>query len=124
MLSCEKTSLWKGLLELCGQVRAITAKFPKCEWWSGGLVSQLLRAADSALSNYSEGYARRTSADFLHYISITRGSLFEVNAQLSIAEYVGYVESVQKAKDLIEHLVYQLNNLKAKKEADVQHEGR
>jgi len=58
-----------------------------------GLRDQLLRAAVSIPSNIAEGYARETSADRKHFLTIALGSCAELETQLLIASEVGLVAS-------------------------------
>ena len=58
-----------------------------------GLRDQLLRAAVSVPSNIAEGYARKTSADRKHFLTIALGSCAELETQLLITSEVGLVAS-------------------------------
>jgi four helix bundle protein len=57
------------------------------------LRDQLLRAAVSVPSNIAEGYARETSADRKHFLTIALGSCAELETQLLIASEVGLIAS-------------------------------
>ena len=70
-----------------------TAAFPKHEQF--GLTSQLRRAAVSAASNIVEGCARRSEADYLHFLDMSYGSVREVEYQLSLAFRLGYLDESQ-----------------------------
>ncbi len=71
------------------EIYRVSAKFPKEELY--GLTSQIRRAAVSIASNIVEGCARRTEADYLHFLSIAYGSARELEYQLSLAHRLGYL---------------------------------
>ena len=75
--------VWKDAIALVEAVYRHTASFPVDERY--GLTSQLRRAAVSVPSNISEGAARRSRKEYLHHLSMARGSLAEVETQLLIA---------------------------------------
>jgi four helix bundle protein len=75
--------VWQKGIELTKAVYCLTQKFPAEEKF--GLVSQLRRAAVSIPSNIAEGQARRSSAEFSQFISISLGSLAELETQLILA---------------------------------------
>ena len=56
-----------------------------------GLKDQIRRAAISIMSNIAEGFERDGKAEFLHFLSIAKGSVGEVEAQLYIALDQGYI---------------------------------
>ncbi|HBU28007.1 TPA: diversity-generating retroelement protein bAvd family protein [Candidatus Uhrbacteria bacterium] len=74
-----------------GIVYRITTTFPQSEQF--GLTSQLRRAAVSILLNLAEGSARRSKKDFARFITISMGSLLEVNAGFEIAQDLNFVRA-------------------------------
>ena len=56
-----------------------------------GLADQVRRAAVSIMSNIAEGFERGTTAEFIQFLYIAKGSCGEVRAQLQIALDQGYV---------------------------------
>ena len=89
--------VWQKAVDLVEAVYRASASFPKEEVY--GLTSQVRRAAISVPSNIAEGQARNTTADFLHFLSIARGSLKEVETQVIIARRLGYIDE-QKESEL------------------------
>jgi four helix bundle protein len=75
--------VWPKGIELAKAIYSLTQRFPSDEKF--GLVSHLRRAAVSVPSNIAEGESRRSSAEFSQFISISLGSLAELETQLVIA---------------------------------------
>lgn len=80
--------VWQRAVQLSVATYQLTATFPADERF--GLTSQLRRAAVSIASNIAEGYGRGTTADYKHFLRIARGSNFEAQTQLVIAEELGF----------------------------------
>jgi len=74
--------------DLALSVYQATEPFPREEQF--GLTAQMRRAAVSSVSNIVEGCARRTEADYLHFLDISFGSLRELQYQVSLAQRLGY----------------------------------
>ncbi len=81
--------VWQKAMELVVDVYSCTRSFPKEEMY--GLASQLRRAAVSVPSNIAEGKGRRTDKEFLLFLHHARGSVFELETQITIAGRLGYV---------------------------------
>ncbi len=81
--------VWQRSMDAVETVYAVSAEFPSTEKF--GLTSQLRRAAVSIPSNIAEGYGRGTTQDYLRFLRIARGSLFEVDTQLLIAKRMGFL---------------------------------
>ena len=84
---------WKRAYEMSLAVYELTSSFPGDEKF--GLVSQVRRSAVSVVSNIAEGYGRGTEADYVRFLRLARGSLCEVEAQLLIAQGLGYGDRAQ-----------------------------
>src|SRR5271165_847762 len=80
---------WQKAVALVTDVHSITKEFPRDEIY--GLVSQLRRSAVSVPSNIAEGQGRATKGEFIQFLCHARGSLFELETQIVIAEKLGYI---------------------------------
>jgi four helix bundle protein len=74
---------WQKAMNLVEEIYNSTSHFPKGELY--GLTQQMRRAAVSIPSNIAEGQGRRSTAEFLHHLSIAHGSLRELETQIVIA---------------------------------------
>jgi four helix bundle protein len=104
--------VWNTAMALVLEVYRVTESFPNTERF--GLTSQLRRAAVSVPSNIAEGHARSTRGEYKHFLSIARGSVAEVEVQLTLAEQLGYVQSpvVTSALDHCDAISRMITNLK------------
>jgi len=85
--------VWQKSILLVRNVYKLTSIFPSEEKF--GLISQLRRAAVSIPSNIAEGQARRTTGDFIHFVSNSEGSVAEVETQLIIAVELSFCSQAQ-----------------------------
>lgn len=82
--------VWQKAMDLVEAVYGATSSFPADERF--GLTSQIRRAVVSVPSNIAEGQGRRSSTEFVHFLSIAHGSLREVETQLLIAVRLKYLD--------------------------------
>ncbi len=92
--------VWQRSMDLVEGVYTTTRTWPKEELY--GLTAQVRRAAVSVPSNIAEGQGRSSTKEFLHHLSISRGSLLEVETQLIVAQRLGYL-SLQTAERLLDY---------------------
>ena len=84
-----KIKAWEYADNLTVMIYASTTRFPREEIY--GLTSQLRRSAYSVPSNISEGSARGSKRDYLHFLYISRGSLAEARYFLHLSRRLGYL---------------------------------
>lgn len=80
--------VWQKSITVVRSIYSLTGSFPKHERF--GLTSQMRRAAVSIPSNIAEGQTRRTTPDFIRFISNAEGSLAELETQLIISVELRY----------------------------------
>jgi four helix bundle protein len=81
--------VWKKAMDLVVDVYRLTEEFPPQEKY--GLTSQIQRAAVSVPANIAEGYGRSHRKEYLHHLSIARGSLAELETHLTLAVRLGFL---------------------------------
>jgi four helix bundle protein len=59
------------------------------------MTSQIRRAAASIPANIAEGQGREHTKEFLHHLSIARGSLMELETHLVLCQRVGLLEQAK-----------------------------
>ena len=92
--SYRELEIWQLSMELAEDIYNVLKAFPREELY--GLSDQLRRAAVSIPSNIAEGFGRDSNNDFAHFISIAKGSLFELSTQLELASRLGYLPADTK----------------------------
>ena len=81
--------VWQKAMVLVTEIYRHTKSFPEDERF--GLTSQLRRCSISIPSNVAEGYGRNSTQDYIRYLRIANGSLFELQTQLEIAYNLGFL---------------------------------
>ena len=94
--------VWKQAMELCETVYGIVRMFPADERYALG--DQLRRAVVSIPSNIAEGNGRDSRSEYARFLSIARGSLFEVQTQLELASRLGYVNPAEVPSAAIDNI--------------------
>jgi four helix bundle protein len=81
---------WQKAKSVALDVYRCTRRFPRDEVY--GLSSQTRRAAVSVPSNIAEGKGRYSRKEFVQFLYHARGSLLELQTQLSIARDLDYID--------------------------------
>ena len=82
--------VWQKSMTLVTEIYKISTGFPKDEAY--GLTSQLRRCAISIPSNIAEGYGRNSTNEYLHFLRIATGSLYELQTQIEISMNLNYLK--------------------------------
>lgn len=75
---------WQEAIKLVEMVYGLTRTMPQEERY--GLCSQMQRASVSVPSNIAEGYGRDHRKEYVHHLSISKGSLAELETLVIISE--------------------------------------
>lgn len=80
---------WKAAFQLGIDAYRESERFPATERF--GLTAQLRRSAVSIAANIAEGYGRRTRPEYLRFLDIARGSLYEFETLVSFAKELAFL---------------------------------
>ena len=92
----EKLDVWKKAIDFVLSIYEATQSLAKDEKF--GLTAQLRRTAVSIPANIAEGAARKSTKEFMNFLSIAQGSASEVETELRIAHRLGYLDEVAYLK--------------------------
>jgi len=81
--------VWQKGISLVLKLYTETKSWPKDEVY--GLTSQIRRSAISIPSNIAEGYGRNSTGDYIRFLQIASGSLYEFQTQLEISFQLSYL---------------------------------
>jgi len=86
---------WQKAMDFVETVYKASGAFPKTEIY--GLRSQIRESAVSVPSNIAEGQGRKSTKEFLHFLSIAYGSLCEAQTQAILADRLGFLDEHYKS---------------------------
>ena len=103
--------VWQKAMDLAEEVYTLVKYLPREETYS--LSDQIRRAAVSIPSNIAEGQGRITTKEFIRFLSMARGSLWELSTQIELCERLRYLDKSQtkNAIQLITEVAKMLNAL-------------
>ncbi len=111
--------VWQKGKKLAVDVYKQTKPFPREELY--GLTSQMRRSAVSVPANIAEGYGRQSTKDYLRFLKIARGSLFELQTLIDISSelqllskdsYEILLENTFEIDRMLSSLIYKVANSK------------
>ena len=101
--------VWRKSIDLAKRVYSVTVQMPDSERF--GLTSQMRRAAVSIPSNIAEGNARQHRRDYIHFLTVARGSLAELETQMLIAHELNMIPPATEVTSLIGEVIRMLQAL-------------
>jgi len=109
--------VWQKSMNLVTEIYKLSKSFPADEMY--GLTCQIRRSAISIPSNIAEGSGRKSTADYIRFLYIATGSLYELQTQIEIALTLGYLkktdfdklyESSREIERMLSSLTRKLND--------------
>ena len=107
--SYKELIVWQKSMILVKEIYQITSNFPNEEKF--GLTSQMRRSSISIPSNIAEGWGRLSRKNYIQFLRIARGSLFELETQVLITKELNYIKETKKQENLIVEISKMLNSL-------------
>ena len=101
--------VWQEGMNLVVLVYALVKQLPQEEKYDLG--SQMRRAAVSVPANIAEGAGRAGKKEFLHFLSIARGSLCELETQILLCKKLNYVSEINAENDSVNKVYALLSGL-------------
>ncbi len=125
MKSFRELEVWQIGMAMTRDVYEVLRSFPVDERYA--LCDQIRRSSVSVVSNIAEGFGRGSTRDFIHFLAMARGSLFELSTQLELAESLGYCIMSVELREKLERVGKMINALSSKlksKLVSTNHESR
>lgn len=100
---------WQKSMDIVEAVYCETSHLPNEELY--GLVSQLRRCAVSIPSNIAEGWGRHSKPDYIRFLRMSQGSLYELSTQAELSDRLGFKgdwKRIMKSADEIRRILYGL----------------
>ena len=103
--------VWQKAIELTAEIYELVKLLPREEQYA--LSDQMRRAVVSVPSNIAEGRGRGADKEFVHFLLMSRGSLWELSTQLVICERLHYLNQSQtsNARQMITEISKMINAL-------------
>lgn len=102
---------WQKGIELTTIVYKLLNQFPKEERY--GLISQISRSCTSIPANIAEGWGPDSDQNFVNYLRIAKGSLYELETHLIVSKNINYLtdETLKDLQIKIEEISKIINGL-------------
>ncbi len=84
-------TVWQRAMDLVTLCYRLSERYPRSEEFN--LRMQTRRAVISVAANIAEGHGRTGIGEYLHHLSISHGSLMELETLVHAAVRLGYVEA-------------------------------
>jgi four helix bundle protein len=107
--------VWQKSIALVSSIYELTKQLPQDERF--GLTSQLRRCAVSVPSNIAEGWGRNSTKNYIQFLRISRGSLFELETQILISKNLKFITNSDQIDSFINEIGKMLNALITKLES-------
>ena len=94
--------VWQKSMLVVKDIYLLSIDFPGDEKYV--LTPQIRRSAISIPSNIAEEYGRNSKKDYIRFLQIAKGSMYELKTQLEIANNLNYISNNNKYLEIEEKL--------------------
>ena len=101
--------VWQKSIELAKVLYKMTRPMPDSERF--GLTAQMRRAVVSIASNIAEGNARQTLKEYIYFLGIARGSIAELETQITITQELGMLANTNEITPILQEVDHLLQAL-------------
>lgn len=103
--------IWQKAMDLTAEIYQLVKLLPREETYA--MSDQLRRASVSIPSNIAEGHGRDSDKEFVKFLCIAKGSLFEVETQLLLCNRLNMINENEtlSAFSLITEIGKMINSL-------------
>jgi four helix bundle protein len=98
--SYKDLKIWQLGIELTVDIYKLSKDFPMEEKY--GIISQVRSASSSVPINIAEGWGRNSTKSYCQFLKQARGSLYELETELIIANKIGYLKD--DCKDIFDKI--------------------
>ena len=107
--SYKDLNIWQKGMDLAGTSYKLSKTLPESERY--GLISQIQRAAVSVPANIAEGWARKHTKEYIHFLHISLGSLAELETLLIISSNLGYTKERSEEQQTMSGTIRELQKM-------------
>ncbi|MFA7578450.1 MAG: four helix bundle protein [Candidatus Muiribacteriota bacterium] len=100
--SFKELKIWKKAKELVINSYKLTEIFPEKEKFI--IIPQMNRAALSIMANIAEGWGRDSKKEYLYFLNVAKGSLFELDSFIEVSYDLKYISLKEREEILIKVL--------------------
>ena len=106
--------VWQKSMDAAKEVYSLVKRLPKEELFA--LSDQMRRAVVSIPSNIAEGYGRGSDTEFARFLKIALGSLSELETQLILCTYIGYLkeDDIKQVMNILDEIGKMTNSILCK----------
>ena len=101
--------VWQKSMNLVKATYEIISNLPSEEKFA--LADQMRRSAISIPSNIAEGYERKSTKEYIHFLLIANASRAELATQLEVCKMLNYVENIDSILSQCNELAKMINSI-------------
>ncbi len=101
--------IWQKSMNLVKSAYLLINALPKEEKFA--LADQMRRSAISIPSNIAEGYERKSTEEYIHFLLIANASRAELATQLEICKMLGYIKDTNAIMQQCNEIAKMINTI-------------